>query len=129
MSRSMTNGHAPAPSISELARTHGVHRRTIVRWQKNGWSPAAPIVQQDQDARRDAHPPSRILGAASAPVDLVALKRDIKEWGALHAKVERLKVRQRRDQRLDHISWQVCRFTFLIIGAAFFALLAYAAVT
>jgi len=114
-------------NMSALARQHGVHRRTIARWQKNGWQPSdAPIkiVEQDQGARRDAHPPARNLGADRDPVDLVALKRDIAQWVGLHREVERLKRRQWRSR----VSDQLCRFGFLIVGVAFFVVLAYAAV-
>ena len=79
------------PSISALARTHGVHRRTVARRLKNGWDPAVKIVEQDQAVRRGAHPP--------APVDLIALRRDIKEWTRLHNEVDRLKTRARGTER------------------------------
>jgi hypothetical protein len=59
------------------------------------------------------------------PVDLIALRRDIEEWTGLHQKIERLKVSERR----NHISWQVSRFGFLLVGFAFFVLLALAALS
>ena len=59
------------------------------------------------------------------PVDLVALRREIAEWTECHLKIERMKVIERR----NHISWQVSRFGLLLVGFAFFVLLAYAAVS
>lgn len=68
-------------------------------------------------------------GTPSRPeVDLVTLRRDIAEWAGLHQKVERLKVRQRRDRRRNYVSGQVCRFVFLVVGVGFFVMLAVAAV-
>src|SRR5262245_49462236 len=58
----------PDINISELARQHGVARRTIKRWQQKGWAPPAAatikIVEQSQQVPSSAHPPGRhyILG-------------------------------------------------------------------
>jgi len=59
------------------------------------------------------------------PVDLVALRREIAEWTECHLKIERMKVIERH----NHISWQFSRLGFLVVGMAFFVLLAVAAVS
>ncbi len=107
------------PSISALARSHGVHRRTVARRLKNGWEPAIKIVEQDQQGRTPAHPP--------APVDLTALRHDIKEWARLHTEAGRLRACA-RDERRGRVSDAMSRFVCLGIGVGFFALIAIAAV-
>jgi hypothetical protein len=110
------------PSISALARQHGVHRRTVARRLKNGWEPTVKLVEQDQGVRRDAHPPAR------CEVDLVQLRHDIHEWAQLHRKVSQLKAQARRNEKRSRISDPVSRFVCLGIGVSFFAMLAVAAV-
>lgn len=53
-----------------------------------------------------------------------ASRAEIEEWKAIRRKLKGLKARE----RWRHAQWQTCRLVFLVVGVAFFALLAYAAV-
>src|SRR6516162_5559198 len=56
----------PEWNISELARQHGKHRKTIKRWIDSGWRPdqdnaeaeadEPEILRSEQTAHTDAHP-------------------------------------------------------------------------
>jgi hypothetical protein len=129
-----TNGHAAPPNISELARLSGYSRTTVRQRLKQGWHPDDFLPVKTTEIRQDFRGPTtpstqKVHGAERTAVDLVQLRRDIHEWAQLHRKVEVLKVRHRRNQRRDHISWRICRFTFLVVGVAFFVMLAVAAVS
>jgi hypothetical protein len=56
--------------------------------------------------------------------DLVQLKRELKEWTALQIKIDKLEKRYRRFA----IRSEIARYIFLIITAAFYVLLACAAI-
>jgi hypothetical protein len=62
----------PERNISALARTHGVHRRTIKRWLDGGWQPEPeilpPVHSDAHPARAPAHSRPRGLWRASGRV-------------------------------------------------------------
>jgi hypothetical protein len=128
------------PNISELSRRSGYSRATVRQRLRQGWHPDDFLPVEERvgptEIRQECHDVATPVantatpirqGAAHTPVDLVQLRREIAEWARLHRQVERIKVRQRRNQRRDHISGEICRFTFLGIGVGFFVLLAFSA--
>jgi hypothetical protein len=62
--------------------------------------------------------------APTTSVDLVQLRRDIREWTALQIKIDRL----RNAERNFRIRSEIARYIFLIITAACYVLLACAAI-
>jgi hypothetical protein len=82
-------------------------------------------TQRRKQSRRRRRRAARTIRATPRPaVDLISLRRNINEWTAQ----ELLTRRQRRDERLSQVSDQVCRVAFLIVGVAFFAFIAKAAI-
>jgi hypothetical protein len=114
----------PAPTITAMAKQHGVSRQTIRRRLKNGWEPTIKIAERDQGVATHGHPPGREV-IQRVHVDLPALKRDIAEWVRLHRVVDGMEAVDRRQRIKD----RVAQLSFLSVAVVFFALLAIAAVS
>jgi len=64
------------------------------------------------------------MASEAAPADLAALHRDLIEWTELQSILNNAKARQRSFE----IRSEIARYIFLIITAAFYVLLACAAI-
>ena len=114
---------ATAPVVSETA----AEAPTLV------FDNSAPVHHRPVPAIAQAPAPTRmqrllrwLFVPPTTPhaVDLVQLKRDIKEWTALQNSIDRLKIRQRHFD----IRSEIARYIFLFITATFYVLLACAAI-
>ena len=91
--------------------------------------PTGAKRQAEWRARRRAVTPVTPVTAAGVtvpvtpPIDLAALKREIREWRDAHSEVGRVK----RMLRRDYIQWQFSRFVFLAVGVGFYVLIGCAA--
>src|SRR5215475_3034818 len=116
-------------NISELARQSGYSRTTVRRRLKQGWTPdsldAVAPIKIPENVHDVATPSTKASPRGGyVPVDLRQLKRDVQEWTKLHNEIDRFKAKERR----NHISWQVCRYSFLSIGVGFYFLIGFAAI-
>ena len=121
----MTNGHAPPPNISELARQTGYSRTHVRRLLKQGRTLGDLDAVAPVKIRKDVHDVKitstpKVQGVERTAVDLVQLKRDVRAWTELHLEVDRLRAGREPYNP---------RFVFFHVAVAFFVLLAFAALS
>lgn len=113
----MTTRRKPKRDRAAYMRTYRLRNKVTLPVPTVATSVATPVTNVTS-------PSVVTLRMPRQAVDLVTLRRDIKQWVELHTVVEHAKVREQRRRLWDHVQ----RYAFFWAGVGFFAFLAFAAV-